>query len=237
MAGRHTPHTVVRARRPSKLPMVRKSLTSLGATFVAIALAASVGIPVTAASANLALTGHGRVGAQALTVAGGLSTAAVTRDGSTIGKVTGKPGPSVANVDGWAEPIGAAITSGFGPRAIICVDGGCTSPFHKGDDFAAACGTPFYAAAAGTVTSVGYEGTDGEMIEIQHAGGITTAYAHISPTGLLVAQGDRIIAGQNIGLVGSSGTSTGCHLYFEYRVDGLPVDPVTAMAAHGIALG
>ena len=200
-------------------------------------LAASVAIPVTAASANFAGSAARALRGQGLTVSGNASLVTVTRDGSTIGKVTGKPGPSIANLDGWAEPIGTPITSGYGPRPSICTAGGCSSPFHRGDDFATVCNTPFYAAAAGVVTSAGYAGTDGEMIVIQHANGISTAYAHMFDTGVLVSVGDTINAGQNIGLVGSSGDSTGCHLYFEYRIDGVQVDPVPAMASHGIALG
>jgi murein DD-endopeptidase MepM/ murein hydrolase activator NlpD len=233
MAGRHAPH--VKVRLPVKKK--RRPLLSIGATFIAIALAASVAIPVTAASANFASGGERSLRGQLLTVSGDARLATVTRDGSTIGKVTGKPGPSIANVDGWAEPIGVPITSGYGPRASICTAGGCSSSFHKGDDFAAVCNTPFYAAAAGVVTSAGYEGTDGEMIVVQHANGISTAYAHMFDTGVLVSVGDKVLAGQNIGLVGSSGDSTGCHLYFEYRVDGVQTDPVPAMASHGIALG
>jgi murein DD-endopeptidase MepM/ murein hydrolase activator NlpD len=236
MAGRHAPQrlpeakTAVRRRR-------RNPLASVGAAFVAIMLAASVAVPVTAASANLSGVSVRTLRGQALTVSSYAALVTVTRDGSTIGKVTGKPGPSIANVDGWAEPIGVAITSGYGPRASICTVGGCSSPFHKGDDFATACNSPFYAAAAGVVTSAGYEGTDGEMIVIEHADGISTAYAHMYDTGVLVSVGDHVLAGQNIGLVGSSGDSTGCHLYFEYRVNGVQVDPVPAMASHGIALG
>jgi murein DD-endopeptidase MepM/ murein hydrolase activator NlpD len=216
---------------------VRSILGSIGASFVAIALAASVAIPVTAASANFTVTSPATARGQNLVVSDQAALAPVKRDGSTIGKVLGKPGPSIANVDGWALPIAVAISSGYGPRTPICTGGGCTSSFHKGDDFAAACGTPFYAASAGTVTSAGYQGTDGEMIVIQHAGGVSTAYAHMFDTGVLVSVGDRVLAGQNIGQVGSSGTSTGCHVYFEYRVDGVQVDPVAAMAEHGIALG
>ncbi|MES2171158.1 MAG: M23 family metallopeptidase [Actinomycetota bacterium] len=240
MAGRHAPSrqaATAPAKRPRATRRKRNPLASIGAAFVAIMLAASIGIPVTAASASFAGgAGHALHG-QGLTVSGNAALVTVTRDGSTIGKVLGKPGPSIANLDGWAEPIGVPITSGYGPRASICTAGGCSSSFHKGDDFAAVCGTPFYAAAAGVVTSAGYAGTDGEMIVVQHANGISTAYAHMFDTGVLVGVGDKILAGQNIGLVGSSGDSTGCHLYFEYRVDGVQVDPVPAMAAHGIALG
>jgi murein DD-endopeptidase MepM/ murein hydrolase activator NlpD len=215
----------------------RNPLASVAAGFVAIVLAASVAIPVTAASANFVNGSTRSLRGQGLTVSGNASLVTVTRDGSSIGKVTGKPGPSIANLDGWAEPIGVPITSGYGPRASICTSGGCSSPFHRGDDFAAVCGTPFYAAAAGVVTSAGFEGTDGEMIVIQHAGGISTAYAHMYASGVLVSVGDKVLAGQNIGLVGSSGDSTGCHLYFEYRINGVQVNPVPAMASHGIALG
>ncbi len=238
MPGRHAPQTAVLSPRPARASSVRKTLSSIGAGLVAIVLAASVAIPVTAASADLGRTTAAHLGqAQALSISSKVALTTVKRDGSTIGKVLGKPGPSVANIDGWALPISAPIVSPYGPRVVICADGGCTNPFHRGDDLAAACGTPFYAAAAGTVVSAGYAGTDGEMIVIQHADGISTAYAHMFATGVFVAVGDKVLAGQNIGQVGSSGTSTGCHLYFEYRVDDVQQDPVAGMAEHGIALG
>jgi len=202
---------------------VRKSFTSIAATALAVALAASVAIPVTSASADLsAISAQTRLnpGGTAFTVSGRATAATITRDGFTIVKPRLQAGPATAAKGGWTAPTRWAISSPFGPRASICVSGGCTSGFH-----------------AGTVLSTGYAGTEGEKIVIQHAGGVTTSYSHMFAAGVLVTVGEKVTAGQNIGLVGSSGTSTGCHLYFQYLVSGTAVDPVAAMLSHGIQLG
>jgi murein DD-endopeptidase MepM/ murein hydrolase activator NlpD len=175
---------------------------------------------------------------QDLTVSGRAVPATFVRDGSTITRSWKPAGPSVAAAGGWVAPIHRKITSGWGPRAVICTGGvGCDSGFHHGDDFGAPCNTPFYAVTAGVVTAVTHAGLAGDEIVITHAGGVSTAYSHMFDSGVLVSTGQRVTAGQNIGLVGSSGDSTGCHLYFEFRVNGTTVDPEPAMAAHGVILG
>lgn len=88
----------------------------------------------------------------------------------------------------------------------------------NGVDIAAACGTPVYAAAAGKVIlsdGVGYNGGYGKYIKIQHLNGVVTLYAHGSK--LLVDQGEQVVQGQLIMLMGTTGRSTGCHLHFEVR--------------------
>lgn len=218
----------------------RKMFTSVSATAMAVALAASVAIPVTSASADLSATAAQTklsLSGQALTVSNAAAITTITRDGFTIVKPRRQAGAAVAASGGWTAPTKWAISSPFGPRAIICTSDGCTNGFHQGDDFAGPCNTPFFAAAAGTVISAGYAGTEGEKIVIQHAGGIQTGYSHMFASGVLVSVGQQVAAGQNIGLVGSSGTSTGCHLYFQYIVGGTPVNPVSAMLTHGIQVG
>ncbi len=243
MAYPHAPTNEGRERRRKTTSgrfSVRKSCTSIAATALAVALAASVAIPVTSASADLSATSaQTRLssGGPAFAVSGRAAAAAITRDGFTIVKPRLQAGPAAAAKGGWTAPTKWAISSPFGPRAVICVSGGCTSNFHAGDDFAGTCNTPFFAASAGTVLSTWYAGTEGEKIVIQHAGGITTSYSHMFAAGVLVTVGEKVTAGQNIGLVGSSGTSTGCHLYFQYLVSGTAVDPVAAMLSHGIQLG
>ena len=220
---------------------MRKSVASVGATLVAIAMAASVGIPITAASAN-DISAHVQLASldrksQNLTVSEQVAAATAIRDGSTVSR-SGRPvGPSTATVNGWAVPIHAAMNSGWGPREVICTDGiGCDSGYHRGDDFAAHCGTPIYAVADGVVTAVTRGGLAGDEIIIRHAGGNETAYSHMYDNGILVSIGQIVAAGQNIAQVGSSGDSTGCHLYFEFRVNGVTVDPQPALAAHGIVI-
>lgn len=177
--------------------------------------------------------------AQELFVNTRAATTAVTRDKFSIGHLYKQGGPGIGSTAGWAKPSSAAITSPWGPREVVCTSGsGCDSGFHHGDDFAAACGTPFYAASGGTVASITYGGLAGDQIVINYgSGGISTAYSHMFDNGIFVQVGQPVVAGQNIGAMGSSGDSTGCHLYFEYRIDNVTVDPVPAMQGHGITLG
>lgn len=220
---------------------IRKTLASVGATFVAIALAASVGIPITEASAN-EFSAHAQLvsldtQSQNLTVSEQVAAATAIRDGSTVSKSGRQAGPSSASSGGWSVPIHATMNSGWGPRDVICTAGvGCDSGYHRGDDFAAHCGTPIYAVSAGVVTEVTRGGLAGDEIVIRHAGNVSTAYSHMYDSGILVSLGDEVSAGQNIAQVGSSGDSTGCHLYLEYRVNGTTVDPQPALAAHGIVI-
>ena len=99
---------------------------------------------------------------------------------------------------------------------------------HTGTDFAAPCGTPITAAADGTVVSAGWGGGFGNLVVLAHGdvGGtsLSTAYAHQSR--IVVSAGQQVSRGQVIGYVGTTGTSTGCHLHLEARVAGTPVDPM-----------
>ncbi|HEX6873234.1 MAG TPA: M23 family metallopeptidase, partial [Micromonosporaceae bacterium] len=104
--------------------------------------------------------------------------------------------------------------------------------FHFGVDLAAPYGTPYYAAHAGIVTLARYEGGYGNAIRIDHGNGIETVYGHSSK--LLVTEGQRVEAGQLIGLIGSTGFSTGNHLHFEVNINGVHTNPMTFMMAHGV---
>lgn len=119
-------------------------------------------------------------------------------------------------------------TSGFGPRTDPLTG---ESAFHSGTDFAAPDGTPILAAADGVVTVAEFSGGYGGLIVIEHRlGGVTvaTAYAHMWQHGIHVTVGERVIAGQHIGDVGSSGRSTGPHLHFEARPGGTNGEAVDA---------
>ena len=94
---------------------------------------------------------------------------------------------------------------------------------HEGLDFAAPRGTPILAASGGVVIESGYKPGYGNLIEVDHGGGLLTRYAHAQR--LLVKQGDVVERGQRIALIGSSGRSTGPHLHFEVRLAGQPLDP------------
>lgn len=95
---------------------------------------------------------------------------------------------------------------------------------HYGEDISAPAGTPIHAADGGTVVTASYEaGGYGNYIVINHGGGRSTRYGHMS--GFAVSAGQTVTKGQVIGYVGSTGLSTGAHLHFETRVNGVAVDP------------
>ncbi len=107
------------------------------------------------------------------------------------------------------------------PRIVISQ---AFRPGHRGIDIAAPTGTPIKAAAGGTVVSSDKGGDGyGWKVILDHGDGVHTWYAHLSE--LSVAVGDRVATGQQIGLVGSTGHSTGPHLHFELRVNGTHIDP------------
>lgn len=95
---------------------------------------------------------------------------------------------------------------------------------HPGYDIRAPYGTPVFATARGVVTSAGYDGEYGNCVEIDHGGGISTKFAHLSKIGVTVGQ--TVDRGKNIGNVGSTGRSTGSHLHYEVHVNDQPVNPV-----------
>jgi murein DD-endopeptidase MepM/ murein hydrolase activator NlpD len=104
------------------------------------------------------------------------------------------------------------ISSGFGIRKHPVY---MVRKFHAGIDFVKAKGTPVYATGNGTVIRKGYDSGYGNFIEIQHAGGFRSFYAHLSKT--LVSAGDSVRMGKYIACVGNSGLTTGCHLHYEIR--------------------
>lgn len=140
----------------------------------------------------------------------------------------------LASASGWASPMTGRITSPYGFRTHP-VSGAWR--LHTGVDLAAGCGQAIYAASGGVVTYVGPNGTFGNWVEIRHANGVSTGYAHIQNGGILVSYGQEVGVGAVIARAGSTGSSTGCHLHFEVRVNGVARDPVAFLANHGIRLG
>jgi murein DD-endopeptidase MepM/ murein hydrolase activator NlpD len=121
-----------------------------------------------------------------------------------------------------AMPVSNAnFTSGFGVRS---------DPFrgraamHAGIDLAGPTGTPIYATADGIVNRSEYAGAYGNLVEINHGQGIQTRYGHLSR--LIAQPGQRVKRGELIGLMGSTGRSTGPHLHYEVRIDGRAVNPL-----------
>ncbi len=123
-------------------------------------------------------------------------------------------------------PASAETTSNFGPRRDPFLG---RMAYHSGVDFREAHGAIVRATGAGLVTSSGSNGGYELMVEIDHGGGMTTRYAHLSA--LLVKEGQFIPAGAMIGRLGSTGRSTGPHLHYEVRIDDEPVDPMRFLRA------
>jgi murein DD-endopeptidase MepM/ murein hydrolase activator NlpD len=130
---------------------------------------------------------------------------------SGVAYSSGSGSPSAS---GFIWPVAGPVVSGFGWR---------WGRMHEGVDIAAGYGTPIAAAASGTVIYAGWMGGYGNLIIIDHGGGIATAYAHQSS---FTVGGGPVSQGQTIGYVGCTGHCYGPHLHFEVRVNGSAVDPL-----------
>ena len=115
------------------------------------------------------------------------------------------------------KPITGTISSRFGASSSI------RSGAHTGLDIASSTGSPIKAAASGTVTFAGWKGSYGNLLVITHSNGVQTYYGHCSK--INVSNGQSVSQGQLIGLVGSTGNSTGPHLHLEVRVNGIAYNP------------
>jgi murein DD-endopeptidase MepM/ murein hydrolase activator NlpD len=125
--------------------------------------------------------------------------------------------PLPTSDDTWA-------TSGFGWRNDPMRH---RAKFHSGADIRAKPGTPVYAAGDGVVIFAGRQGGYGNLVTVDHGGGVVTRYAHLRR--IHTAKGETLTGGKRIGQVGTTGRTTGPHLHFEVRLDGNPVDPTTAL--------
>lgn len=121
--------------------------------------------------------------------------------------------PAIRPTQGW-------LSSGFGYRKSPFTG---KREFHKGFDIANRNGTPITATADGVVSFVGEKGSFGLMVVIDHGHGITTRYAHLDQT--VKKKGETTKRGETIALMGNSGRSTGPHLHYEVRLNGVPVNP------------
>lgn len=205
-------------RRLPKLPSKR---------YAAVVTTAFVGAGVVALTAG-AMDGLGTAGAgdpttQAMSVEDRLNAIdkanrSEDRYGPAVNANQGAP-------DVWLMPLRAQfqITTYYEQR---------WGTFHFGVDLACPEGTPFYASHAGTIKLARFNGGYGLSIEIDNGNGILTIYGHASA--LLVSEGQRVEAGQLIGLVGNTGYSTGAHLHYEITVNGIEHNPMTFMKDRGV---
>ncbi len=126
-----------------------------------------------------------------------------------------------------------SISSGFGYRNSPCR--GCSSN-HEGVDITPGYGAPVLAIAEGVVTAAGWSGGYGMQVAIAHVVdgvAVTSVYGHMQGGSLAVGVGNYVAMGQQVGLVGNTGSSTGAHLHFEIRVDGgRAIEPLGWMSQH-----
>jgi murein DD-endopeptidase MepM/ murein hydrolase activator NlpD len=141
---------------------------------------------------------------------------------STANTFTNNPASPIQ----WPFDVGVPISSGFGSRATPCA--GCTSE-HEGLDMTPGAGVPIHAIADGVVREVGNpSGTLGVYAMIDHqieGRTVSSIYGHMALGSLALNVGDQVKVRQLVGLVGSTGASTGPHLHLGILVDGTPVDP------------
>ena len=151
----------------------------------------------------------------------GVARAQVERLNRTLGSV-----PVRKPVNGDID-----LSSGFGIR----IDPFIRAPaMHTGLDFRGDMGEPIRVTANGTVTTAGWSGGYGKMVEVDHGNGFATRYGHLSEIDVHVGQTVKI--GQTVGKLGSTGRSTGPHLHYETRTTGEAVDPQKFLRA-GTRLG
>ena len=119
----------------------------------------------------------------------------------------------------WPLPTRGRLTSGYGNRVLAITN----NDFHQGIDIAVKTGTPILAVKDGVIEKAGWEGSYGYAVYVRHNDGTESRYAHMSR--IIVEKGEWVNQGQWLGLVGSTGLSTGPHLHFELHLGGKVVDP------------
>ncbi|WP_455357261.1 M23 family metallopeptidase [Streptomyces sp. SYSU K217416] len=137
-----------------------------------------------------------------------------------------------ANASGFTAPVDASVSTPYRMSGSMWSSG-----YHTGVDFAAGSGTSVKSIGPGTVVSAGWSGSYGNEVVIQHADGTYSQYAHLSA--LSVSSGQSVSGGQQIGLVGSTGNSTGPHLHMEVRTSpsyGSDIDPLAYLRQHGVSI-
>ncbi|QIK73085.1 M23 family metallopeptidase [Propioniciclava coleopterorum] len=143
-------------------------------------------------------------------------------EAGTPGATSGAPPPGGGIL---SHPADARLGSRFGPRFHPIFK---QWRLHAGVDLSNACGTPLFAAGDGTVSHMGFDASGGWRLVIDHGpvAGVRLQTVYLHAQGYRVRAGDRVTRGQQVGTMGSTGWSTGCHLHFSTKVDGRQVDPL-----------
>lgn len=215
--------------------------TSLG--FAALPTTAAAAVVVAGEAADAATTTRtvsgllpvGGVGTQSVTAAGEQNVVAAQAEYSAEAYVAPAPEPApapaaaapAAGLVVWPVPVGTRVSDSFGPRSAPC--DGC-STFHDGLDLNPGAGTPIVSIADGVVVvATNDSGGLGTHVDIQHVVDgqtVTSSYGHMEYGSMSVSVGETVSAGQLIGVVGSTGQSTGPHLHLEmFYSDGVRFDP------------
>ncbi|MBT1541854.1 MULTISPECIES: M23 family metallopeptidase [Curtobacterium] len=237
---RPAPRATRTATAPRASRSARAGRITLTSAAAAIAMFAASAMPAHASAGTSMATSTIApiVRTQDYAVTQAVTAAGSDRDGFTVGggsTVTTKTAGS-SGTAGGAVSFGGAVrspfpgpvqmSSGFGYRSAPC--GACSS-LHQGLDFTPGMGTPIGAVAAGKVRVSGTYFSYGNAVIIDHVVDgrqVSTLYGHMIPGSSPLKVGDTVAAGQFIGLVGSSGVSTGAHLHLEVLMDGVtPIDP------------
>ncbi|WP_055694897.1 LysM peptidoglycan-binding domain-containing M23 family metallopeptidase [Streptomyces prasinopilosus] len=191
--------------------------------------AAAAGTPKKAPSSEAPSSAAPKPSAPKPSTAGGLAERSAPKPSS--GSTTAK---QAATASGYSSPV-----PGGGLGTAYKVAGGMwSSGYHTGVDFAVPTGTSLKAVGAGTVVSAGWAGSYGNQVVIKLNDGHYAQYAHLSS--LSVSAGQAVSGGQQVGLAGSTGNSTGPHLHFEIRTTpnyGSDVDPVSYLRGKGVSIG
>ncbi|WP_329168224.1 LysM peptidoglycan-binding domain-containing M23 family metallopeptidase [Streptomyces sp. NBC_01685] len=160
-------------------------------------------------------------------------TAAPAEKAAAPAAETADSGASESTGSGWAAPVeNPNVTTQYRASGASWSSG-----YHTGSDFQAASGTSVRSIGPGTVVSAGWSGSYGNEVVIQHEDGMYSQYAHLSS--LEVSAGQTVTGGQQIGLSGTTGNSTGPHLHFEVRTGpsyGSDVDPIAYLRSHGVSI-
>lgn len=153
--------------------------------------------------------------------------------GSTAPEVIPRDPVALTAAVQWPVP-GHSYSDGFGWR--VSPTRGASNN-HKGVDLTPGYGTPVEAVADGIISEVSRRGGLGNSVTVEHSINgqhITTVYGHMISGSIRVQEGQAVTLGAVLGLVGSTGVSTGAHLHFEVHIDGVPIDPIPWLQQHSI---